>query len=696
MPNKPRLQAPATTAKINRVELRPFRVYDVKVPERWDPSVGKLPVSYAIDDPNHRIRSGWILYQVPRAGERVTVKREKLSSSMLLPMKYELPKAMQWDGVIKEGIPDRIGQRVTADLSEIWVVVEVWNNTNPAPGKLIPGKRGRTNVAHEWLSQEMASAVVDAIVEGKWARNWAIPYEPWSEEAYEQDKGDAAMKIKVKNVRDGTPVRIQVNRINDIQDPYGDYLYTETGVSTPKEQPGLHNLVVRGQKVVQAANGKDPFVRFNCYDQHWIHKGNNFYAFFVGFGQDGDWMVASERDYEKQEKQCLHMRFTVFILMPNHDLHYTRQYAQQLHHFFRRETKYYRSYLMMETPKDFFQVLRRMTYRYIIIYPGHGAAWCVHPDHPTVVNPKTGKGFRSPERSRVSKNNKIQLQVGDKKEMIELTKATNNLNGLASRMNASPLGVKAEVMRAVKGKKRYYIVARAKDGKSEVKLLDHRGKDINAGTMCAEMYSRAFPPDKYVCPTERWTPTKWLKLQLAYDRHRGGHKGCGHSQNVGHAICLGRLRSSHPRGGVRAHSRGYIGNIDDNYRVDRLCCSTKTKSLLFSLSRETRPVPRFIFWNGGCRTMLTPNLGRLFTSNGARYYFGWVYVSNECPFVVRVFKDWIKGPGAKTEYDTDRFLDSYYRTVKKGSWLRYEPRLMTSAGPLPARRASDKASNALK
>jgi len=94
--------------------------------------------------------------------------------------------------------------------------------------------------------------------------------------------------------------------------------------------------------------------------------------------------------------------------------------------------------------------------------------------------------------------------------------------------------------------------------------------------------------------------------------------------------------------------------------------------------------------------MLTTNLGRLFTANGSRYYFGWVYVSNECEFVMKVFKDWIKGPGAKTEYDTERFLDSYYRMVKKGTWSRYEPRLMTSSGPLPSRRASDKASNALK
>jgi len=542
----------------------------------------------------------------------------------------------------------------------------------------------------------MGSVAVDAIVEGKWARNWVIPYERWSDEAYEQDKGDVAMKIKVKNVRDGTPVRIEVRRIKDIKDPYGDYPYVGTASSTPKLQPGLHDLVVRGQKVVQAANGKDPFVRFNCYDQHWIHKGNNFYMFAVGFGKDGDLMVASERDHVNKEKQCLHLRFTVFILMPNHDLYYTRRLARQLHHFFRRETKYYRSYLMMETPKDFYQVLRRMTYRYIIIYPGHGAAWCVHPDHPEVVNPKTGKGFRSPDRSHVSRNRKVRLEVAAKHEVIELTRATNNLNGLAARVNASPLGVKAKVMRAVKGRRRYYIVATANDGKSGVKLLDHHGRNINATTDYAELYSRAFPPDKYVCPTERWTPTKWLKRQLAYDRRRGAQKGCGHRENVGHAMCLGRLRSAHPRSGVSAHSHGYIGNMDHNYRVDRLCCSTETTNFLISLSKKTRPVPRFILWNGGCRTMLTTNLGRLFTANGSRYYFGWVYVSNECEFVMKVFKDWIKGPGAKTEYDTERFLDSYYRMVKKGTWSRYEPRLMTSSGPLPSRRASDKASNALK
>jgi len=695
MPDKPRLQASATTTQTNRVELLPFRVYDLKAPERWDPSAGKLPLSYAIDDPNHRIRSGQILYKAPTASGFVTVRREKLSKTMLLPMKYELPESMQWDGVIKEGIPDRIGQRVTADLSEIWVVIEVWNNTNPAPGKLIPGKQGRTNVAKEWLSRAMGSVVVDAIVEGKWARNWVIPYEPSADDAYERDKGDVAMKIKVKNVRDGTPVRIEVRRINDIKDPYSDYPYTGTASSTAKLQPGLHNLVVRGQKVVQQANGKDPFVRFNRYDRHWIHKGNNFYMFAVGFGKQGELMVASERDYENQEKQCLHLRFTVFILAPNHDLYYSRQYARQLHHFFRKGTKYYRSYLMTQRPKDFIQLFARMIHRYIVIFIGHAAAWCIHSEHPTVVNPKTGKGFRSPERSRVSKNNKIQLQVGGKKEVIELTKATNNLNGLASRVNASPLGVKAEVMRAVKGKKRYYIVATAKDGKSAVKLLDHRGKDINADTVFAEMYSRAFPPDKYVCPTERWTPTKWLKRQLAYDRRRGAQKGCGHNGHVGHALYLGRLQSSHPRGGFDGRGRAYLGNSDRRVRTDRLFASTETvrKGIVI---KDWDLAPRFAFWNGGCRTMLTTNMGNVIVTNGTRYYFGWVYVSDECPLPVRVFKDWIKGPGAKTEYDTERFLESYYRMVKKNSWMRYEPRLMTSAGPLPARRASDKASNALK
>ncbi|MDP3000603.1 MAG: hypothetical protein Q8N47_24175 [Bryobacterales bacterium] len=384
----------ATTTQENVVELRPFQVSNVECTNPWDPTERVLEVSYDINDPNKRIRSGRIAYWAPDVLAKdgfVMVHSQKLKPDHYVHgVRNQVPMLDRWDGKIDKGFPDRIGKLVTADLSDILVRVEVWNNTNDSPGEPLKRGAGRTTVAGEWLSWASADVRVVAIVKAAWDTEWVIPYGDPDEPA----KGKAGMNIEVKNVLEGTQARLSVRRINEIADPTTDYPYADY---ESEDQDGL-DAVVKGNKVL-LANGSKPYVKFLNFDEHWNYPGNNFYAFYIAFGDSGTVMLASERDYEKSEKACLHMRFTVFIHSPAYDLAETMKAAQRLHQFFRGGTKYYRSYLMIGPPKGAPDWAKHFHHRYLVFLLGHAACGCVHPDHPERT---VGKG---------KKQKKVKLDV---------------------------------------------------------------------------------------------------------------------------------------------------------------------------------------------------------------------------------------------------------------------------------------------
>ena len=111
--------------------------------------------------------------------------------------------------------------------------------------------------------------------------------------------------------------------------------------------------------------------------------------------------------------------------------------------------------------------------------------------------------------------------------------------------------------------------------------------------------------------------------------------------------------------------------------------------------------PRLLFWNGGCRTILTTNNGERYVNNGTRYYHGWIY-SPGCDygkFAYDVIHRWLKGTRADPapdEFDVERLLPAYREEATRGTRPRYYPRIMDQPhGVLNPAAAPDAAEGAL-
>jgi len=444
---------------------------------------------------------------------------------------------------------------------------------------------------------------IDAITEGEWDREWVIPYG----DPEEPDKGEAKMRIRVKNVRENTPVRIFVSHINEIDDALNDHPYTDAGWGED-EQPGLQQLTVRDGRVVRP-DGTEPVVRFNNYAEHWNYPGVNFYQFAVGFGEHGDAMVASKRDYVNHESDCLHMRFTVFIHCSSMRDRY-RNCAQELWRFLKRETEYFRPYKMMGNPRSRDQWLSYYRNRYIVAVQGHAICECGHGEHPT-------------------------REIG-------------------------------------------------------------RGRQRRRVPM--DLYHSGFTPDRYVCPPNI-EDTDVARTQVDWDRrhYRRPFGGCSHSSHVIHALNLGRDQSAR-RQVALAH------------QLNRP--TTERPLLVLDKRRDTDPPelrglgssdldPKLLFYAGGCRSLLTKNLGERFTRNGTKYYHGWVYsvwITENQRFCLDFFRRWIKGTDedpATSECDPNRFV-SAYRAINGRSYVSCHPRLLEGQNILNPRPAPDTAARAVE
>lgn len=569
------------TTREHLVRLRPFEVTGVAPPARWDPSAEALAVTYTINDPNERIRRGRIVYVATYNDEEVVLASRRLDREELTHGEHTLAEAQRWDGTIGSGIPARNGQRVTADLAPVGVRVEVWNTTHDEPARRVRGGNGRTEREGEWHSSRTAPVEIDAFVEARWSRNFVIPYN----DPDEPDSGKVAMVIRTKNVLPDTSATVIVNRIVNINDPLEDVLYTDHLTQDATEQPGLHNLVVRNDRVVQQ-DGSDPEVRFNRRDQHWTTPGVSFYAFSVGFG-DGWPMVASQRDYENHDRDCLNLRFTVFIR--------GNAYGSgpgQIYRMLRNSTRYYRPFLMQrDRPASANDWFHHMGFRFMVFTMCHGACWCEHTDHPSTGGTRNG------------------------------------------------------------------------------------------------VYHQGFTPDVNHCPLPGdIIDGARVQRLIAQDRrnYRENYGGCGHKSHVGHDIVIGRMARNAPAAGVR-NKKIYWGNVPGrsernalNFHIDGEPAGTSRQSGYYI---TTRGMPRFAFYNGGCRGMLTTNLAEHFTANGTRYYHGWVYsvwISESNRFARELLQRWILGTSddrPNSEYDPDRF-ERVYTQLTRRSYVVSHARLM--------------------
>ena len=100
--------------------------------------------------------------------------------------------------------------------------------------------------------------------------------------------------------------------------------------------------------------------------------------------------------------------------------------------------------------------------------------------------------------------------------------------------------------------------------------------------------------------------------------------------------------------------------------------------------------PRFLYYTGGCRSILTTNFGEYFVRNGTKFFAGWTYVGldyAEYRMIRRLFRRWIKGTRADpapAEYLTQRFVQAYAAVSQNQSISRYHPRLIdTTCTPVP-------------
>jgi hypothetical protein len=485
----------------------------------------------------------------------------------------------QWEGTITEGITDRKGKKVTADLSPISVRVEIWNKSSDAPGKLTGG--GKTDVPGEYFSSDTTTVNIDAIKEAKWSSSWCIPYD----DPDEPQHGEVKMKVEVRNVAEGTPVRILVARIGEGDKPpvTRDHPYIMTG-QEPELQPGLEGAKVNGNRVL-LSDGSEPYVRFNKYEEHWKYEGNNFYCFSLSFGERGRWVVASERDYVDKEKDCLHMRFTVFIhrsspVKGKMMLDQYTKYADELHKFFRGKTKYFRSYIMRGSAKDMYDWLNHFRHRYIVIHLGHAACGCYHPSHPR------------------------------------------------------------------------------EGGKPGGKFMDP--------------FHRGFPADQNCCPTAL-EKIKEAEKALKEDEIHYSRKfrGCGHKSHVFHQLILEKT--------TKDGKKMYYENYPGRKERDKLLLFLEKGAAIATRADTTGP--RFYFFNGGCRTILTTNFGEYLTKNNTRYYSGWTY-SPHCDFgkfCYDVFNRWIKGTKEdqpKTEFETGRLLPAFVAAGSRQNRAICHPRII--------------------
>jgi hypothetical protein len=190
-----------------------------------------------------------------------------------------------------------------------------------------------------------------------------------------------------------------------------------------------------------------------------------------------------------------------------------------------------------------------------------------------------------------------------------------------------------------------------------------------------DLHHSGFIPDLNACPVHLiGSGAARATIRRDEGEERTWFGGCGHRPWVSHSCSLERKH------------RLYNRADDGSPRRDALLVEGPTDSKWLDMSATT---PRFCYWNGGCRSMLTTNLGEHFVKNGTKYYTGWAYSPRRDygNFCYRMFSRHLHGPtdkqtGEVIEDLETRFLPAYRREARRGPRPRYHPRIMDSGGVL--------------
>jgi hypothetical protein len=217
---------------------------------------------------------------------------------------------------------------------------------------------------------------------------------------------------------------------------------------------------------------------------------------------------------------------------------------------------------------------------------------------------------------------------------------------------------------------------------------DHPTETVGKGEKKREqkmgVYHSGFVPDRNVCPKEL-EKTEEAKKSIKEDEAYYHQKfaGCGNRSHVFHANNLG----------LQGKGKYTIGDpsvpLADTTRllIWRSGPGGEMQNIVLP-----RRVPRMFFWNGGCLSILTTNMGELFTNQlrGTWHYHGWQY-SPGCDygkFCYDFFSGWIRGSKkdkAPNEYDTGRIEKAYRDAALIGRRPKYHPRVMDLTGVLNPR-----------
>lgn len=250
--------------------------------------------------------------------------------------------------------------------------------------------------------------------------------------------------------------------------------------------------------------------------------------------------------------------------------------------------------------------------------------------------------------------------------------------------------------------KHRYIVVLACHAACQCTHADHPRKKKHPDEFM-EMHHRGFVPDKNVCPTEMELNGILMMAEDMEKYKQESFDGCGNKTHVTQWSGLGWINNDEKYVVYNTIDRPAL--VLSHQKRAAVDPKDRGKARPFAEAKgvtlETDDFPRLMFYNGGCRTMLTTNFGEPLIEAGTRYHCGWIWgVLDEVDgrMLPDFFKHWIKGTKkdpAPVEFDGDRVPDAYRAVAALGEAPDWHPRIMDGNGVLNPRVEPDRAPKAL-
>jgi hypothetical protein len=344
-------------------------------------------------------------------------------------------------------------------------------------------------------------------------------------------------------------------------------------------------------------------------------------------------------------------------------------------------------YFLQGPPASGNDVWRRFRRRYLTVHMGHGAAACMHWEHPRTVIPNTGQSYATMDSTPVRLTGDLTLRIFNRTtnaaqdHVLDVSApGANTVEGVRAAMNAIP-GVHAFVISELTGTPRHYLIAMHEDSLYGVRLLNAAGVNVLSATAARELYHFSFNADAYVCPVDHNSASPGDPLPGWAQEH--GQPGCGHANLLVLQMMLGRRGAGPQRVRIALSTqpsptlgRGVIAYVE-NASVNMVRIQPDES-------------PRFMMWNGGCRQMLGQDWGQTWTQSGTRYFHGWAYsvaIVDNGQLINAVFREYLASD--PSECATENFESIYHRRIRRGQFSRWQGRLyghggiITAAAPSP-------------